>query len=168
VTQRAAGRMPCRWGGPHNCWVAIIGEWRSGFGNVAVNVRHAGGLGHRGLGTDWLAQVHQHDLGWVWAWQRGELAGLSTWHGTEGCTPSSSIPWRPRGCGAAVSAPVDRHGCWAWPRCECEWCSTWTSNPTEVPGARRDAACQILRKPAVRESPFLRAHYQQCTQCGTL
>jgi hypothetical protein len=27
--------MPCRWGGPHNRWVAIIGEWRSGFGNVA-------------------------------------------------------------------------------------------------------------------------------------
>ena len=50
----------------------------------------------------------------------------------------------------------------------CEWCSTWTSNPTEAPGARRDAACQILRKPAVGESPFLRAHYQQCTPCGTL
>jgi len=74
-------------------------------------------LGHRGLGTDWLAQVHQHDPGWAWAWQRGGLAGLSTWHGTEGCTPSPSMPWRPRGCGAAVSAPVDRDGCWAWPRC---------------------------------------------------
>jgi hypothetical protein len=41
----------------------------------------------------------------------------------------------------------------------CEWCSTWTSNPTEAPGARRHAACQILSKPAVGESPFLRARY---------
>jgi hypothetical protein len=27
------------------------------------------------------------------------------------------VPWRPRRCGAAVSTPVDRYGCWAWPRC---------------------------------------------------
>jgi len=46
--------------------------------------RDTAGFGHRGLGTDWLAQVHQHDPGWVWAWQRGELAGWSTWHGTGG------------------------------------------------------------------------------------
>jgi len=32
----------------------------------------------------------------------------------------------------------------------------------------RDTTWQILRKPAVGESPFLRARYQQCTQCGTL
>ena len=120
------------------------------------------GFGHRGLGTDWLAQVHQHDPGWVRAWQRGELAGLSTWHGTEECTPSSSIPWRPRGCGAAVSAPVDRH-------------TAGHGHAAGVSGAPRGlripprhlarlgAACQILRKSAAGESPFLRAHYQQCT-----
>ena len=67
-----------------NRWVTITYEWRGSFENAAVCVRHAGGFGHRDLDTDWLAQVHQHNLGWVRAWQRGELAGWSTWHGTEG------------------------------------------------------------------------------------
>jgi hypothetical protein len=60
------------------------------------------GFGHRGLGIDWLAQVHYHDLDWVWAWQRGELAGLSTWHGTEGARHRPDTV-RVRRCGVGTS-----------------------------------------------------------------
>ena len=38
-------------------------EWRSDFEGATVNVRHAEGLGHRGLDAHRLAQVHQHNLG---------------------------------------------------------------------------------------------------------
>jgi GNAT superfamily N-acetyltransferase len=56
--------------------MTISYEWRGDFENVAVNVLHAEGFGHRCLDVDWRAQVQRHSLGWVCAWQRGDLVGF--------------------------------------------------------------------------------------------
>jgi hypothetical protein len=54
----------------------IIYEWRGLFGNAALNVLHAEGFSHEVLEDDWWAQVNQHSLGWVCAWEGGDLAGF--------------------------------------------------------------------------------------------
>lgn len=79
----AVARLPCPCCGFDNRWVTIIYEWRGGLENTAINVLHAEGFGHRRLDIDWHAQVHQHSLGWVCAWQDGELAGFVNvaWNG---------------------------------------------------------------------------------------
>ena len=56
--------------------MTITYEWRGDFGNAAINALHAEGFGHRRGDVDWRARVHQHSLGWVCAWQGGELAGF--------------------------------------------------------------------------------------------
>lgn len=60
----------------HNCWVAIIYEWRGDFENEGVNALHAEGFGHRPASIDWYTRVRQHSLGWVCARQEGELVGF--------------------------------------------------------------------------------------------
>ena len=64
-----AGRGPVAlpMGGSRNRWVTMTYEWHSDFEDAAVNVRMRRGFGHGRLDADWLAQVHRHDLGWVWA-----------------------------------------------------------------------------------------------------
>jgi hypothetical protein len=60
----------------HNRWVTMTYEWRSDLEDAAVNGRHAEGFGHRGLGTHRLAQMHQHDLGWLWGLAARRAGGL--------------------------------------------------------------------------------------------
>lgn len=54
----------------------ITFEWRGEFGNAAVNALHAEGFGGEAGHTDWRAQVERHSLGWVCAWQDGQLVGF--------------------------------------------------------------------------------------------
>jgi GNAT superfamily N-acetyltransferase len=56
--------------------MAIRYEWRGEFDNAAVNALHAQGFGHRVLADDWWGQVNRHSLGWVCAWDGGELVGF--------------------------------------------------------------------------------------------
>jgi GNAT superfamily N-acetyltransferase len=56
--------------------MTITYEWRGEFDNAAVNVLHAEGFDHRRIDIDWRGQVQRHSLGWVCAWQRGELVGF--------------------------------------------------------------------------------------------
>jgi hypothetical protein len=145
VTRRAVGRMPCRWGGPHNRWVAITDECRGrlrercrqcpAYGRALVIVVLAPTGSHRCTSTTLTGYGPGSEASWR-VCQRGT---------GRRCTPSSWIP-----CGRAGAALRCRHQLIAMAAGHggapgCEWCSTWTSNPTEAPGARRDAACQILR-----------------------
>jgi GNAT superfamily N-acetyltransferase len=63
----------------------ITYEWRGRFGNAAVNALHAEAFGHEILADDWWAQVNRHSLGWVCAWQDGDLAGFVNvaWNGAD-------------------------------------------------------------------------------------
>jgi GNAT superfamily N-acetyltransferase len=68
--------------------VDITYEWRGRFSNAEVSALHAegfggeaGGAGEAGAaagadGTDWRGQVERHSLGWVCAWQGGDLVGF--------------------------------------------------------------------------------------------
>jgi hypothetical protein len=62
-------------------------EWRSDFEGATVNVRHAEGLVIVVLAPTGSHRCTSTTLAGYGAWQRGELAGSSPWHGTEACTP---------------------------------------------------------------------------------
>jgi GNAT superfamily N-acetyltransferase len=54
----------------------ITYEWRGHFSNSAVNALHAECFSHQILARDWQAQVNQHSLGWVCAWEGDDLVGF--------------------------------------------------------------------------------------------
>jgi GNAT superfamily N-acetyltransferase len=54
----------------------ITYEWRGLFDNAGLNALHAEGFSHKVLEDDWWAQVNQHSLGWVCAWEGRDLAGF--------------------------------------------------------------------------------------------
>jgi GNAT superfamily N-acetyltransferase len=54
----------------------ITYEWRGQFSNAAVNALHAESFDHKPLLDDWWGQVNTHSLGWVCAWDAGELVGF--------------------------------------------------------------------------------------------
>ncbi|GHA77746.1 GNAT family N-acetyltransferase [Streptomyces termitum] len=56
--------------------MAISYEWRGDFDNVAVDALHAEGFGGAASGVDWVARVRRYSLGWVCAWEEGELVGF--------------------------------------------------------------------------------------------
>lgn len=71
--------MPCSASPPLSAYAhgtTIAYEWRGDFENTTVNALHAEGFNHRALDIDWLAQIHQHSLGWVCARRDGELVGF--------------------------------------------------------------------------------------------
>lgn len=51
-------------------------EWRGEFGNDALNALHAEGFDHRVFDDDWSAQIHDHSLGWVCAYDGDDLVGF--------------------------------------------------------------------------------------------
>lgn len=57
----------------------IVYSWRGDFSNEEVNELHADAFVHRVFNPsewDWIAQCHQHSLGWVTARQDGVLVGF--------------------------------------------------------------------------------------------
>jgi GNAT superfamily N-acetyltransferase len=56
--------------------VTIVYRWRAEFDSEALDALHAEGFGHPAQGTDWLARVEQHSLGWVCAYEQEKLAGF--------------------------------------------------------------------------------------------
>jgi GNAT superfamily N-acetyltransferase len=51
-------------------------EWRGAFENVSLNALHAEAFGHGLLDYEWEEQVLRHSLGWVCAYEGGELVGV--------------------------------------------------------------------------------------------
>ena len=51
-------------------------EWRGDFDNASLNKLHAEAFGHRLLDHDWKRQAQEHSLGWVCAYEGGELVGF--------------------------------------------------------------------------------------------
>jgi GNAT superfamily N-acetyltransferase len=102
--------------------MTISYEWRGDFENAAVNVLHAEGFGHRRVDAGWRARVDQHSLGWVCAWERGELAGFVNvaWDGGVHAFILDTLvaaPARRRGIGTRLIATAAGHARAAG----CEW-----------------------------------------------
>jgi GNAT superfamily N-acetyltransferase len=51
-------------------------HWRADFADDDVNTLHAEGFGHPLRHTNWQAQLEQHSLGWVCAYDRDTLVGF--------------------------------------------------------------------------------------------
>lgn len=51
-------------------------EWRGKFTNAELNLLHANGFDHDPHDDDWEAQVANHSLGWVCAYDGDELVGF--------------------------------------------------------------------------------------------
>jgi GNAT superfamily N-acetyltransferase len=51
-------------------------RWRADFADDDVGTLHAEGFGHPPRHTDWRAQVEQHSLGWVCAYDQDTLMGF--------------------------------------------------------------------------------------------
>jgi GNAT superfamily N-acetyltransferase len=56
--------------------VEISYRWRGEFTNDALNALHAEGFSHRVFSDDWIAQLHDHSLGWVCAYDDTDLVGF--------------------------------------------------------------------------------------------
>jgi len=56
--------------------IAIAYHWRGAFENGELNALHAEAFEHRVLEDDWVAQVHEHSLGWVCARDAEGLVGF--------------------------------------------------------------------------------------------
>jgi ribosomal protein S18 acetylase RimI-like enzyme len=102
--------------------VAITYEWRGDFENATLNALHAEGFGGRSDGVDWHAQLSQHSLGWVCAWEGPELAGFVNvaWDGgAHAFILDTVVAAGMRGCGTGTGliAAAARHARAAG----CEW-----------------------------------------------
>ncbi|MFD9902942.1 GNAT family N-acetyltransferase [Streptomyces sp. NPDC059063] len=56
--------------------MTITYAWRGDFDNATLNALHAQGFKHRILDIDWRTQVRDHSLGWVCAYDEGDLVGF--------------------------------------------------------------------------------------------
>ncbi len=55
--------------------MTVFYEWRGDFDNAALDALHAEGFG-ASASVDWRGRVRRHSLGWVCAWDEGELVGF--------------------------------------------------------------------------------------------
>ncbi|MEV4636567.1 GNAT family N-acetyltransferase [Actinoplanes sp. NPDC049548] len=65
--------------------MTIVYGWRADFDNATLDALHAEGFGAGPRGSDWVARVRRHSLGWVCGYDGDRLIGFVNvaWDGGE-------------------------------------------------------------------------------------